>query len=631
MRARVRPQLVGILLLAWAHVLSAQGSIVAVEYYLDHDPGPGQGVGVPVVAAGAVDVDFNVTLSNTNPGRHMLYVRVKGEDGVWSLAVSRPILVETVSARDLAAEVAGIEYFLDADPGAGAATAVASADLEVASPLVMAQFQVGLGGLSDGLHTLFVRARDAQGRWGLVTAKPILVETVTALDSAPAIVGMEYYVDQDPGIGAGTEIELGEDGTTTVFTADLATIEGGLHTLFVRSRDARGLWGLGVAKPVLVQSATPISDVAPSLSAVEYFFDSDPGSGAGTEARMQGLSGFPLEIDAAGVEPGLRTLYLRVRDERGQWSIPTSKPVFLDVVAAPDAVPEIIAIDHYLLAADGGGPSPTEVFSSFPAAATVSLDFEIDLGGVSGDQTLVLAARDSRGASSLRVSHSLAVVVDGEGTVDPEEELEPQPSDGTASLDFALVPGDQGVRRLMGAQPGQDIGVRVVLQREFSDFQQVAATIVFDPAKVTPTTGRTIELFAGAFTLAPLVQGDRANFGGAVLVGEPRSGRGEVLELGFTLAQDFSGSTLLELAELSIGPSLEELQTFNPGAAVVVTTATTITGDLNGDRKVDYADLFIFAGGFGSTYQAFDLDDSGEVDLGDFFIFADNFGRTSPS
>ena len=39
---------------------------------------------------------------------------------------------------------------------------------------------------------------------------------------------------------------------------------------------------------------------------------------------------------------------------------------------------------------------------------------------------------------------------------DTEEEVKPRAGDGTATLDFALVPGDQGVRRLTGAQSGQD-------------------------------------------------------------------------------------------------------------------------------------------------------------------------------
>ena len=77
----------------------------------------------------------------------------------------------------------------------------------------------------------------------------------------------------------------------------------------------------------------------------------------------------------------------------------------MDALAASDAVPEILAVEHYLVAADGSARSPTTVFSAFSAATEVTVDFQIDLGGYAGEQVLVLAARDSRGTSSVSLSH----------------------------------------------------------------------------------------------------------------------------------------------------------------------------------------------------------------------------------
>ena len=617
----------GIGLLAWAHPGWAQ--VVAMEYFLDEDPGTGQGVAVSVEAGAVVDADFTVDLTAADPGLHVLYVRVRDVDGVWSLSTSQSVLVEAVTTHDAATELSGVEYFLNLDPGPGAGTSVAEGELQPAVVSIATQFTVALDHLPGGLHTLFVRARDAQGEWGLATAKPILVETVTVLDGAPDVAGLEYFLDEDPGFGGGAAIapELGALAAA-LFVADLSEVEHGLHTLFVRPRDARGQWGIGVARPILVQPGSAAHDPAPALAEAEFFIDEDPGFGAATDLGGQALSGASIAIAQEDVEPGLHTLHLRVRDERGIWSIPTSKPLFLDDAAAADAAPEIVSIDHFLVTPDGSDRGPDRAYSAFPSADTVTLDFDVALDSSAGDQILVLAARDSRGIAGLPISHPVTVEATGGG---PPGDVEPDPiaSDGTATLDFALVPGDQGVRRLTGVQPGQEIAVRLVLQREFTDFQQVAVTVVFDPTKMVPSTSRTVGLFSGAFTLDPIVQNDRADFGGALLVGEPLSGRGEVLELGFGLSESFSGSTLLELVEFSIGPSLEQLQTFSPGAAVVVTTRATIPGDFNGDRQVDFADLFIFANGFGSAAPAFDLDGSGSVDLGDFFVFADNFGRTA--
>jgi len=49
-------------------------------------------------------------------------------------------------------------------------------------------------------------------------------------------------------------------------------------------------------------------------------------------------------------------------------------------------------------------------------------------------------------------------------------------------------------------------------------------------------------------------------------------------------------------------------------------------GDFNGDGEVEFADFFLFADGFDTATEVFDLDSSGWVDFQDLFIFADRFG-----
>ena len=72
-----------------------------------------------------------------------------------------------------------------------------------------------------------------------------------------------------------------------------------------------------------------------------------------------------------------------------------------------------------------------------------------------------------------------------------------------------------------------------------------------------------------------------------------------------------------------------------PGVHVPVecTTETCggdpVTGDLNGDDAVDFADFLIFSSVFGQTVEpgsGADFDESGEVDFGDFLIFSEAFG-----
>jgi len=52
-----------------------------------------------------------------------------------------------------------------------------------------------------------------------------------------------------------------------------------------------------------------------------------------------------------------------------------------------------------------------------------------------------------------------------------------------------------------------------------------------------------------------------------------------------------------------------------------------LTGDFDGDGRVDYVDLFLFADGHSSNDLRFDLDGSSTVDEADYLIFTANFDR----
>ncbi len=59
-----------------------------------------------------------------------------------------------------------------------------------------------------------------------------------------------------------------------------------------------------------------------TITAAEYFFDTDPGVGLATPIAITPDSQVIIfeDVSAAGLSPGLHTLYLRMRDSRGIWS-----------------------------------------------------------------------------------------------------------------------------------------------------------------------------------------------------------------------------------------------------------------------------------------------------------------------
>ncbi|HEY0109350.1 MAG TPA: hypothetical protein VGB67_06945, partial [Fibrella sp.] len=221
--------------------------------------------------------------------------------------------------------VTDVEYFYDSDPGFGAGTAVAV----LAAPNIVAHtFTAGTGALSGGMHTLYVRSRDAGGKWSL-TARLVLakVQGMTDAHEASNIKGAEYFFDTDPGFGNGDPISIptqGADIAGLTFTANVAPLSGGMHTLYVRTRDSLAGWS--VTNKIVFAKVQGMNDphVVSTITGAEYFFDSDPGLGAGTTIPVLSpntdISGLVFNADVASLSGGMHTLYIRTRDAAGSWS-----------------------------------------------------------------------------------------------------------------------------------------------------------------------------------------------------------------------------------------------------------------------------------------------------------------------
>ncbi|GAA1133414.1 hypothetical protein GCM10009630_34480 [Kribbella jejuensis] len=149
-----------------------------------------------------------------------------------------------------------------------------------------------LGALDAGRHTVFVRALDAAGNWGVVgsailnlpktgpqtingsiadvPANGAVAVSVSATgddsDAGGLITAAEYFVDTAGTDGTGTPMTLNRTATVVSEDADLAPalLQGlteGTHHVLVHSKDSLGLWG-----PVL-DIALPIDVTGPAVDA----------------------------------------------------------------------------------------------------------------------------------------------------------------------------------------------------------------------------------------------------------------------------------------------------------------------------------------------------------------------------
>ncbi len=223
---------------------SSPAAIVRIEYFVDTDPGFGAATEVPGYSPGS-PLAFQVpgaTLDVLADGLHRLFIRAKDATGAWSVVHGSLFYKDNFLSSSPAA-IVRIEYFVDTDPGFGAATEVPG--YSPGSPLAFQVPGATLGGLTEGLHRLFIRAKDVTGAWSVVHSSLFYKDYLLA-NTLPDIVKVEYFVDTDPGFGAGTEVPFTLNGNVydVVFNADIDGLDVGPHKLFVRALDARGSWSI---------------------------------------------------------------------------------------------------------------------------------------------------------------------------------------------------------------------------------------------------------------------------------------------------------------------------------------------------------------------------------------------------
>jgi hypothetical protein len=148
---------------------SNQPKISGLEYFFDRDPGYGNGVSVNTDDANELSTIFTADVSSLGAGPHVLYTRVRDAAGKWSLTNAHAF-VKTADKGG----IVRFEYFFDTDPGYGKAK-----QLTVEPGQGAYTFDVDLAGLAMGVHTLYVRGQDADGKWGHTAAEQVVISRST--------------------------------------------------------------------------------------------------------------------------------------------------------------------------------------------------------------------------------------------------------------------------------------------------------------------------------------------------------------------------------------------------------------------------------------------------------------------
>ena len=313
-----------LLLMLNFYTVTAQ-NITVVEYFFDTDPGYGSGTSVAITPATAItDFTFPVDIAAQTDGFHTLFVRAQDANNNWSAAYSRPFYKLSVAQVSPAApNITKMEYFLDSDPGYGAGIDV---PVTASASISDFTFAIPLSSTADGFHTLFVRTKDANNNWSAAYSRPFYKLSVAQVSpAAPNITKMEYFLDSDPGYGAGIDVPVTASASISDFTfaIPLSSTSDGFHTLFVRTQDANNNWSTAYSRPFYKLSSSALPPV-PNINKLEYFIDADPGYGAGTQVVITPGVSIPdlsVSIPVTAMEEGNHIITFRARDANNNWSV----------------------------------------------------------------------------------------------------------------------------------------------------------------------------------------------------------------------------------------------------------------------------------------------------------------------
>lgn len=217
----------------------ANHNIVALEYFIDDDPGQSMATDVPISAGLNINESFTVDFSAEDHGAHFLHVRAQDINGKWTALHARQVIkvpgqvIDDYS--DVPSAITKIEFFFNSDPGQGEGNDFTfAADVDV-------QIIDGNGctfGLDSGSHVIQVRAQNALGQWSSIQSdtfhvfgpctatlqiddNPIAAGTyedcnIESGGHIPAFIIVTYDAGNEIVLKPNFEVELGSDFTAKI-------------------------------------------------------------------------------------------------------------------------------------------------------------------------------------------------------------------------------------------------------------------------------------------------------------------------------------------------------------------------------------------------------------------------------
>lgn len=275
------------------------------------------------------------------------------------------LLVALLRAGALLAQpnITQAEYFFDTDPGFGNGIPI---NITSPSPNVVLNFTPNIAGLSEGFHNLYVRGKDANGFWSLVHARTFqklatpTSPTISSINPTSGLVGSSVVItgtNFSPLLANNTVRFNGVQATVTnaSSTSLTVTVPPGATTGFI-TVTVGGLNG---------NSGSNFTVILPNITALEYFFNNDPGPGNGTAITITPGTNIDLtniNIPTTSLPIGWHTLCVRARDANNVWGFYECRRIYVretpPIIPTP-TVSDITQVEFFYNTDNGPGTGAT--------------------------------------------------------------------------------------------------------------------------------------------------------------------------------------------------------------------------------------------------------------------------------
>ncbi len=258
---------------AWANAQT----INAAEYYINSDPGPGNATSFTITSGSSVtrvlDIPANV-ISALPDGTHFIYVRLRDDEGEWSVAEGLPFHKSEVPAPGPPENITSAEYYINTDPGPGNGTPFTVPNSPSPTQILDISAAV-IAALPQGTHYIYARLRDSGGDWSVAEGLPFFKAEIPPPDPRLAArIDVQWFQSGSP-VSPVYQLTPNAPGNPISFDQLISLkglIEGQTYQLVMTPFDDAGTMGVSEFRTILVQTTDSSGGGIPDQWKLTYGF-----------------------------------------------------------------------------------------------------------------------------------------------------------------------------------------------------------------------------------------------------------------------------------------------------------------------------------------------------------------------